>query len=98
MTWQVRVRPRAELELYAAATWYEAQRAALGTRFLDEVTAVLASLRTDALHYAEVQSNVRRVLTRRFPYGVYYQVSDDRVVVLTVLHQRRQPWTPRGGI
>jgi len=34
---------------------------------------------------------IRRMLIRRFPYGIFYVVKDDAVVVLAVLHGRRDP-------
>ena len=44
MTWAVRVRPEAELDLLIAASWYETQRTQLGTEFLEEMSALVASL------------------------------------------------------
>jgi hypothetical protein len=31
--------------------------------------------------YQELRSGIRRALTRRFPYGVYFSVEDDHIVV-----------------
>jgi plasmid stabilization system protein ParE len=31
------------------------------------------------------------VLTRRFPYGLFYVVEAERIVVLAVFHGRRDP-------
>ena len=53
MTWRVRVRPEAELDLVAAAGWYEAQRRGLGAEFLDELEHLIASLADNALLYTE---------------------------------------------
>jgi plasmid stabilization system protein ParE len=36
---------------------------------------------------------IRRTILRRFPYGVYYIVEDDRIVVLAVLHLKRDTLT-----
>jgi plasmid stabilization system protein ParE len=87
---RVLVRPQAELDMLAAATWYEAQRPGLGTDFLDEITALVHSLADNALIYAEVTAAVRRAAARRFPYVLSYRVTDSAIVVLTVLHMRRQ--------
>jgi hypothetical protein len=40
---------------------------------------------------------VRRALLRKFPYGVFYFVFDDTVVVLACFHTRRDPkdWQKR---
>ena len=90
MTRRVRVRPEAELDLVIAARWYEAQRRGLGAEFLDELELLISSLADNALLYAVQLGSVRRVFARRFPYAVFYQVIDEGVVVLSILHARRQ--------
>jgi toxin ParE1/3/4 len=90
VTWTVRVRPEAELDLLIAAGWYETQRARLGMEFLEELSALVASLAENALFYAEVLEGVRRAFAHRFPYAVTYKILDDDVVVLSVLHMRRR--------
>ena len=44
-----------------------------------------------------VYRDVRRALTRRFPYGVYYRVHADRIEVIAVYHSSRDPsgWQSR---
>ena len=41
--------------------------------------------------------NIRRTLTRRFPFGIFYIVINQKIVVLAVLHVRRDPhlWQKR---
>jgi len=46
-------------------------------------------LSEDALLYAVRFFDIRRVNLRKFPYGVFYFVADDVVVVLGVLHGAR---------
>ena len=91
MKWTVRVRPEAELDLLVAAGWHTAHRQGLGAEFLEELSALIASLAENALLYAEIFDGVRRVFARRFPYAVTYQITDDEVVVLSVLRMRRRP-------
>ena len=90
MTWRVRVRPEAELDLLVASGWYEAQRQGLGSDFLDDLSLVIASLANNALLYAELSEGVRRVFAHRFPYAVSYQVLGSEVIVISILHMRRQ--------
>ncbi len=90
MTWQVRVRPEAELDLWLAARWYEAQQPGLGTEYLRELSDLVFSLDTSALLHAVVMPGTRRALAYRFPYAVYYRIMEPDVIVLSVLHQRMQ--------
>jgi hypothetical protein len=40
VTWRVRVRPEAELDMLFAAGWYDAQWAGLGAEFIEEISAL----------------------------------------------------------
>ena len=47
--------------------------------------------------YRVVYHDIRRALTRRFPYAVYYRIVGNDVVVLGILHTHRDPreWQSR---
>ncbi len=90
MSLSVRVRPRAVLDLQFAARWYEGQCPGLGTQFIDEIERLIRSLPENALLYAARFGTARRAMTRRFPYAVHFLIEPDCVVILRVLHMRRQ--------
>ena len=85
----VNVQPRAEAEADAAAAWYEAQQPGLGIEFLLELDAAIERAAETPLAYAQVFMDARRVLTRRFPFAVYFVYEHDVVEVFAILHQRR---------
>ena len=70
---------------------YERQGEGLGAYFLDSLCAEIDSL----VWYAGIHRKVfgyHRLIARRFPYGVYYRVEDDEVIVVwRVLDLRRSP-------
>lgn len=41
--------------------------------------------------FQEVAPRIRRALTKRFPYGLYYQVEADMILVLGIFHSSRDP-------
>ena len=47
--------------------------------------------------YMMAYHDVRRALTRRFPYAVYYRIVGNDMVALGILHTRRDPreWQSR---
>jgi plasmid stabilization system protein ParE len=90
VTWRVRVRPEAELDLLVAAGWYEAQRQGLGAEFIEELSLLVTSLADNAMVYTELIDGVRRAFAHRFPFAVSFQIVDDEVVVISILHMRRQ--------
>jgi plasmid stabilization system protein ParE len=89
MKWLVLVRPEAESDLVTARGWYEERRPGLGAEFLDEIARALRELAQDPEQSRLYYRNFRRVLLRRFPYKVFYQVIDRRIVVFRVLHAKQ---------
>ncbi len=83
--------PRVEDDVEAAFTWYENEQAGLGDYFLDELRACYERIMRFPLGYQDLEDGIRRALLRRLPYGVYFTVDGDAVVVLTVLHTSRDP-------
>jgi len=94
---QLILRPRAEADLAEAYAWYEERRAGLGQSLLLSVEAALASIQENPLLFPVVHRNVRRALIRRFPFGVYYLVDRETVVVVAIFHASRDPkgWRAR---
>lgn len=91
------IRPEARAEVAEAAAWYEAREQGLGRDFLRAFRAATDRLRRDPLHYQAVFEEMRRVVLRRFPYGVFYEIHGSDVVVLACMHGARDPeeWQSR---
>lgn len=85
------VRPLAESDVEQAAVWYENQRAGLGLQFVHATDQLLDRLRIGPLQFPLVSTHVRRALLNTFPYAVYFLVTEATIVVLAVLHLRRNP-------
>jgi plasmid stabilization system protein ParE len=96
MTRRFIVRPLAEADLEDAARWYEDERAGLSERFLSDVDRTIARIRERPFEFPAVSGDVRRALLHTFPYAVYFRTSDEAVVMLAVLHLRRNPKVWRG--
>jgi plasmid stabilization system protein ParE len=69
----------------------------MGEAFVSALEKVLDRIRENSEGAPQVYRDVRRVLTPRFPYGVFYRVEAGRIVVLAVYHGRRDPrgWQER---
>ncbi|MFL5382914.1 MAG: type II toxin-antitoxin system RelE/ParE family toxin [Longimicrobiaceae bacterium] len=91
------IQPIAKAEVAEAAQWYESQERGLGREFLRAFRAGTAVLRRNPLQYQTVDEETRRLLLRRFPYSVFYEVHGSTVVVLACVHQARDPalWQQR---
>jgi plasmid stabilization system protein ParE len=97
MSLPIRYRREARSEFDAAFDWYEAQRQGLGDEFSDEVRAVLDLIRQVPELHPVVYRDIRRAVVKRFPYTVYYRVESSRILVIAVIHNRRDPsvWQSR---
>lgn len=91
------LQPQSELDIQAAAVWYEDQRPGLGEKFLNELDHVFHRIVENPLQFPRLEAAVHRALLRHFPYGVYFVIGDERVDVLAVLHLQRHPemWKSR---
>ncbi len=97
MSFHLLVHPLARLDILDAVLWYETQRGGLGLEMSDQVDAAIHAAAENPLAFAMVAGDTRRVLCRRFPHAVFFQVTGDRLVVLAVTHVRRNPiaWRSR---
>ena len=91
------IRPEAESDIQEACAWYEDQSKGLGADFILCIDAALSLIQRYPELYAQVHKNIRRALIRRFPYGIFYIAEVDKIIVLAVLHVKRNPkhWQKR---
>jgi plasmid stabilization system protein ParE len=88
---RVIIRIEAEVDITDAAVWYQREQANLGHEFVAEVESAIASAGENPFRYPCLRRKpeVRRVLTKRFPYRVFFIRRDDAIVVFRVLHGAR---------
>jgi plasmid stabilization system protein ParE len=93
----VLIRPAAAADLQDAFDWYERQQSGLGAEFREAVRETLRDIAAGPMLYQAVYRDTRRALLRRFPYGLYYRIYPDAVVVVACMHGRRNPrrWKAR---
>lgn len=91
MSLRLIVRPEAEVDIMEAALWYESREPGMGLEVIAELHAALERALENPLAYLLLRTHphVRRVLTRRFPYRIFYIVRSDALVVFAVLHAAR---------
>ena len=87
----VRFHPEAETEMIEAAAYYEAQQPHLGRRFLASVQDAVNRISVNPRLYPIVELDVRRCLTKTFPFGVLFRERPGKVVVMAVMHLHRDP-------
>jgi hypothetical protein len=68
------VRLEAEADITNGAVWYESRESGLGLQLISEVHSAIARALKNPESFTGVRRNptVRRVLTRRFPYRIFF--------------------------
>lgn len=87
----------ARIELDEAIEYYNYEVPGLGDAFLTEVLKTLDRIGQFPEAWPPCSTRTRRCLTRRFPYGVIYQVRQQEILIVAVanLHRRPDYWKDR---
>lgn len=85
------LQPEAQTDVRTALEWYEQKSQGLGKEFLRCMDAVVCHISRSPKLFPEVYKNVRRALIRRFPFSVFYILAEEQIIVLAVLHVRKDP-------
>ncbi|MHC1728155.1 MAG: type II toxin-antitoxin system RelE/ParE family toxin [Syntrophobacteraceae bacterium] len=84
-------------DLNDGKAFYEQKEAGIGEYFWDSVFADIEAL----IIYAGVhlrEHGLYRMLSRRFPYAIYYEIVDEIAYVIAVLPMRRSPAWLKGKL
>jgi len=84
-------------DIKIAYDWYESQRIGLGEDFLLTLEESYSKIIRTPKMYQLIYRTVRRKLLRRFPYGLFFVLRGDAVIVIAVMHTKRKPsdWNER---
>lgn len=95
MNW--RFHPDAADEYLEACHYYAEIDGKLGVAFTRCVESAIDDIVDRPTAWLEVDEDVRRHLLRRFPYGIYYTIEPDYILVGAVMHMKRHPeyWKER---
>ena len=94
---RVRLLSVAEEDLADAIDHYNAECAGLGFELAVEIRTTLARVVEYPTAWPLVSERIHRCLVHRFPYGVLYEARPDEILVVGVMHLRRNPvrWQER---
>ncbi len=83
--------PEAEAELNLSVDYYENCSKGLGVEFAAEVYSTTQRIIENPRAWVVLEDNVRRSLTKRFPYGVLYTIEPNHIFILAVMNLHRDP-------
>jgi plasmid stabilization system protein ParE len=88
---QVGIARSAEADLLEGFAFYERQQAGIGEYFLDSLFADIDALSLYAGVHRKFDKRLHRMLAKRFPFAIYYEVRDGIATVVAVLDCRQNP-------
>lgn len=90
---KVTILDAAEKDLESGYQFYERHAQGLGTYFLDSLFSDMDSLIFFGGTYRKV-FGCHRLLSKRFPFAIYYRLADNEILVTAVIAYRKSPsWT-----
>ena len=89
--------PDAAKEYGDATRWYADRDLQLAFRFIEAVEETISRVVDAPTRWRVIEEDVRRCLTRVFPYAVHYTIESDFILVVAVSHCSREPgyWRDR---
>lgn len=89
--------PEALNEYAEAVQYYSEQRVEIAQAFINAIEETVHRIKESPTLYVAIDEDVRRCMTRRFPYGVLYTIEQDYILIVAVMHCSREPgyWKSR---
>lgn len=88
---KVRILSAATSDLIKTIDYYESQSGGLGADFLDEYEKTISRICKFPEAWTCLDSHLRRCLMRRFPYAVFYTVTEEEIIVTAIADLRMDP-------
>lgn len=86
----IKILDEAEKDIAIGMSFYESQKDGIGKYFLDSILSDIESLYIYAgIHI--IISDYYRLLSKRFPFSIYYKIRKNIIYVYAVLDCRKDP-------
>ncbi len=82
---------KAEVDVQSAYARYEDYQSGRGEVFVSRLDAAFTLIRLYPEIAGQVAKGYRRMLIRDFPYGIFYKLQGQRIIVTAVLDLRQDP-------
>lgn len=99
MKYEVEFRKEAHQDILEAIVWYEGRREGLGDELFIAIENEKHFIERNPYHYEDKYKGIRKAITKRFPYILYYRIeSESKVLVYAVLHMKRSSRLWKGRV
>jgi hypothetical protein len=88
---KVKLLTSARLDLLEGFSFYEAKESGLGLYFLESLFSDIDSLKLFAGIHSIHFEKYYRLLSKRFPFAIYYKIDGDDIKIYAIVDCRRNP-------
>lgn len=88
---KIHILQSAKADLHEGYRFYESQAAGIGIYFLESLYADIDSLKLSAGIHPVSFGMYYRLLSKKFPFAIYYRIEDNEIRVYSILDCRRDP-------
>lgn len=81
---------KASRDIETIIKWYDGQSILAGDWFLIEVNTHINKIVKNPERFAQVSTDIRRCLLKRFPYKIFYSFGNKTVIILRVRHNKQR--------
>lgn len=94
---RIKLSAEAAEEMLESAAWYDERENGLGVEFLAACGEAFEKIALDPQRHLHIGKGFHRYLMPRFPFGVFYEIQGDLLIVAAVFHGARDPkrWRER---
>ena len=89
--YQLIIRPRTVEQARKQFVWYEEKRIGLGEDFLLSIEACLNYIQRSPFAFQKKHKDIRVGLPDKFPFGIFYFVDNDKIIVLAIFYLGQNP-------
>ncbi|MBA3029108.1 MAG: type II toxin-antitoxin system RelE/ParE family toxin [Desulfobacteraceae bacterium] len=88
---KIRILQSAKADLVEGYHFYESQLVGIGMYFLESIYSDIDSLKLFAGIHPIFYGKYYRLMSKRFPFAIYYLIEDNEIRIYSVLDCRRDP-------
>jgi len=88
---KIKILRSAKKDLQESYRFYEVQQEGIGAYFLEALSADIESLKLYAGIHPIFFDKYHRLLSKRFPFAVYYRIENEEIRVYAVVDCRKNP-------
>lgn len=79
-------------EIEDTKEYYELQKMGLGSEFEEQLKEHLNTLYSFPEMYPKVSLLLYKIVMKKFPYNIYYNLNEDLITIVSIAHQHRKPF------